>query len=107
MYTSEPVTLAPSTEQCQITPELIQISLWSSGTIVREPSQAITRRAVWGVRPVPSIYYIGPPNDGSEFQNGQADCSSNATRIPSKCVKGISAFLIADRRGLGLESLCA
>ena len=55
---------------------------------------------------VPSIYYIGPPNDGSEFQNGQADCSSNATRIPSKCVKGISAFLIADQRGLGMNSLC-
>ena len=57
--------------------------------------------------PVPAIYYIGPPNDGSVFQNGQADCSSNATPIPSKCVKGVSAFLIADQRDLGIDRLCA
>ena len=33
------------------------------------------------------------------------DCSSNATPIPSKCVKGISAFLIADQRDVGIEAL--
>ena len=50
----------------------------ADGDIRRAPGEAA----------VPSIYYIGPPNDGSVFQNGQADCFPNAIPSPRKCVKG-------------------